>query len=123
MIRKSAHDGLEFLTIVTHRDTNLPMITTLKEFITAAGGRSATAKAFGVVDHAVSNWIKRGHFPGWAITRAMQLAQTNQWALAPELVTLKKPEPTNTGKKKGAKKAKPKSRTKTKHTIRLLAAE
>lgn len=67
------------------------MITTVAQFVTAVGGRTPTAEQFGVVNNAVSNWQKRGHFPGWAVPRVMQIAQTNRWAIAPELITASKP--------------------------------
>lgn len=91
------------------------MITTIEQFVKAAGGRTPTASAFGVVDHAVSNWQKRGHFPGWAVPRAMQIAQTNNWAIAPELITASKPE--------RRRAAKPAQRAKARRKARLQAAE
>lgn len=96
------------------------MITTVPEFVVKCGGRTPTAKEFGVVDHAVSNWQKRGHFPGWAVPRVMQIAQTNNWAIAPELLTASKPARRRPESNKAAQKVKSRGR---RRKISLSAAE
>lgn len=85
------------------------MITSIDQFVKAAGGIDATAEHFGVVRTAVYNWEARGRFPGWALPKAQHLAQTNKWALSPQLFTATKPQPRTT--KPGQKsKAKPRGR-------------
>lgn len=49
---------------------------TLEELIRAFGGTAATAKKFGVVPSAVSNWKSAGQFPERMHFRVFQEAQT-----------------------------------------------
>lgn len=79
------------------------MITSIEKFVEAAGGVDATAQHFGVVRTAVYNWEARGRFPGWALPKAQHLAQTNKWALSPELFTATKPQPRKPGPRTKAK--------------------
>jgi hypothetical protein len=97
------------------------MITTIDEFVSKGGGVKATAKLFGVVRNAPWNWVKRRHFPGWAVPRAMEIAQANGWVIAPELITASKPKKRRSTKSNG--RAVSTRITRGKRPVRVQAAE